>query len=180
MRAIYLVHICEAENTNHSRRLHSYWMLSYEVLWALGVWRRHTDTAQHAPRTHCTTRPGGVDRNPSHDCRRAQSTHTCTAAAAAAAALTTGADYCCCCSLLFFSTYSISHRSRCFLVSSFPCLPRFATVSPASGGIFGGLPESRGTVYQNVPLFTAGWEWDGKVGSWEAIRLPRIDGAVSW
>ena len=38
------------------------------------------------------------------------------------------------------------------MVSSFPCLPRFATVSPASGGIFGGLPESRGTAYQNIPV----------------------------
>ena len=41
-----------------------------------GACNRPTYNGQHATRTHCTTRPGGVESQPSHDFRSAQITHT--------------------------------------------------------------------------------------------------------
>ena len=75
------------------------WELLCRGIW--GVWPRHKDTAQHAPRIHCATRLGRVDWSPLHDCRRARGTH-----------MHSNTSHYCCCSLLFFTRKRISHRSR--------------------------------------------------------------------
>ena len=73
----FLLHCCE-DNTLSIAVSEKKSTTAVVVLWAL---QRH----MHPTQASTTPRPGGVNGQPSRDCRRAQSTHAEAAAAAAAA-----------------------------------------------------------------------------------------------